>query len=292
MDQGWPVTARQFKDYLLSCGRAPRTAETYVANLSQFWRDCRRWEITPYEADRHLLRGWVADRLAIASGQRVHNQMAALRLFYAWLNEVGYRDDDPTQGIKVKRGRSLPTDPLSDNDIAALLSAAKTERDRLIILVLAATGMRISELASLTAEDINWRDGTLKVKGKGDKERVLKPQAAVLQRLRAFMGMFAAGPIWLSQQRQEPLSAQQLRKIIYHLGERAQVASVHPHRLRASFATAYIDQYADIQALQGVMGHESIETTARYSESSRQRRGLKQMEELDMVTKLTRGKTA
>ena len=122
--------------------------------------------------------------------------------------------------------------------------------------------------------------------GKGAKERLIRPDPGVLSRLRAYLGMFPTGPIWLSQHRGQPLSAHQIRKILYEVADRAKVVGVHPHRFRSTFATAYIDQHGDIQALQGVLGHESIETTARYSEYTRLKRGLEQTSTLDLMRRL------
>lgn len=280
----WRTTSKQFRDYLITEGRSEGTANTYVANLWGFWRACARYEITPYEADRAMIREWMSDRLEQVSASRVHNDLAALKLFYKWLvTDVRDRTDNPTDGLRVKRTKKLPTKPMTNNEIECLLLHCKSERDRLIILMLGATGARISELAGIHAEDIDWSTGLVTIRGKGDKERLVAPRMDVLNRLRAFLGMFPAGAIWLSQQNQSPLAAHQIRKILYRIASEAKIEDVHPHRLRASFATAYIDQHGDIQALQGVMGHESIETTSRYTEYTKQKRGLEQMRRLDFL---------
>ena len=278
--QSWEPTRRNFTRYLLSSGKAPNTASTYASNLSIFWRYCAQYEISPYDADRAMLRDWIASRLAAVSSARVHNDLAALRLFFGWLRETRDRDDDPTTGVRVKRTKALPTEPLQQTDLDQLLAACLDERDRLMLLMLAATGLRISELASLTAEAIDWQRGLIKVLGKGDKERLVAPAPDVLAQLHAWTGMFPTGPLWLSKHLHQPLSAHQIRKILYDVARRANLSSIHPHRFRSYFATQYIEQFADIQALQGVMGHESIETTARYSEATRQRRGLDMMRAL------------
>lgn len=281
---GWRETERDFRNYLITSGRSEGTAKTYVSNLSIFWRWCMRHECSPAEVDKATVRAWVADRKADVSDQRAHNDLAALRHYYAWLKDERLREDDPSEGVKVKRGKRLPTEPLAAVDLEALLAACKNERDRLIVLMLAHTGLRISELAGLRCEDINWTAGEVRVIGKGNKERRITPNPEVLARLRAFLGMFPSGPIWLSLVQHRALSAHQLRKILYEIADRARVEDVHPHRFRALFATEYVEQFGDIQALQGMMGHESIETTARYSEYTRQRRGQEQMRRLKFGT--------
>lgn len=276
----WGQTQRDFRDFLVTTGRSEGTARTYCSNLSLFWTWCTRHECLPQEVDREAIRSWLAERRKSVSAARAHNDLAALKLFYAYLRDIRLRDDDPTENVRVKRDKRLPTEPLALSELDSLLAACKDERDRMIILMLAHSGMRISELASLRAEDIDWQKGEIRIVGKGGKERRLAPNMEVINRLRAFLGMFPSGSIWRSKRAGQALSAHQIRKILYDIAERARVEDVHPHRFRSFFATEYVEQFGDIQALQGVMGHESIETTARYSQYTRERRGLEQMRKL------------
>lgn len=287
--QGWDATLTYFRNFLLTSGKSPGTARTYCSNLNGFKTYCARYEIMPDEADRNLIRSFLTERLGTVSAQRSHNDLAALKLFYAYLIDVRYREDDPTIGLRVKRPKSLPTKPLLDNELQALLSACTSERDRLLLLVMASTGVRVSELCGMTAEDIDWERGIIKIRGKGSKERIVAPTADVLGRLHAYVGMFPSGPIWLSQTHQTQMATQTIRNLLLRIAERAHVDGVHPHRLRSTFATAYIDQHGDIQALQGVMGHESIETTSRYTEYTKEKRGLQQMRSLRFVEELAAG---
>ena len=88
--------------------------------------------------------------------------------------------------------------------------------------------------------------------------------------------------IWRSHW-DRPLSGHQIRKIIYEIAERAQVPEIHPYRFRAYYAIEFMGRFKDIQALQAVLGHTSIETTQRYSQSTRQARGLAAMREFGIV---------
>jgi site-specific recombinase XerD len=282
----WGQTSVEFRRYLLSSGKAQATATTYVSNLRQFHDWCARYESRPHDMDRATVRNWIADRRTAVSAARAHNDLASLRHFYTWLIELGYRDDDPTTGIKVKRAQTLPTEPVWKGEFDALLAACDNERDRLIILMLAATGLRISELADLDAKDIDWQHGTIQVHGKGEKERRIAPNPEVLGRLHSFLGMFPEGPLWISRHIGKPLSAHQIRKIIYTIAERAHVENIHPHRFRAMFGTNFIEQMGDLQALQGAMGHSSPETTARYTQWTKERRQLEQMRGLNLTDRL------
>lgn len=276
----WGATSHEFHDFLVTTGRSEGTARTYISNLSLFWSWCTRHECLPQEVDREAIRSWLAERRQTVSAARAHNDLAALKLFYAFVRDLRLREDDPTENVRVKRDKRLPTEPLHGGELDTLLAVCKDERDRLILLMLAHTGLRISELASLRGDDIDWVRGEIRVIGKGGKERRIAPNPEVLNRLHAFCGMFPSGHLWKSKRAGQPLSAHQIRKILYEIAERAKLEDVHPHRFRALFATTYVEQFGDIQALQGVMGHESIETTARYSEYTRERRGLNQMRSL------------
>ncbi len=285
MADDWQRTVGPFSRYLLSCDKSPETVRTYCSGVKLFWQWCAQFEMTPYEARKQDLRDWIASRLQVVGTSRVHNDVAGIHWFYAWLKEISYREDDPSDTISIKRRKTLPTKPLATDELSRILDACGDERERLMILVMASTGARISEVAALQTEWIDWQRGVIKIVGKGEKERLLAPAASVLERLHVFLGMFPApGPVFLSKWGR-PLAAHQIRKILYRIGDAAKIDHIHPHRLRSLFATEFMEQFGDIQALQVVMGHESIETTARYSEWTRERRGLAQMRKLDLGTR-------
>ena len=135
----------------------------------------------------------------------------------------------------------------------------------------------------MRAEHIDWQRGLITITGTGNKQRLVAPPRDTLGRLHAYVGMFPEGAIWLSQKGGNPLSGHQIRKIIYEIGKRAGVDEVHPHRFRSAFATQYLQQFRDIQALQGVLGYESIETTAVYPAWIKERRGLDFMRQMDFA---------
>lgn len=283
LDGDWDSVARDYRDYLKSIGRSQETIRTYAYAIGQFWRWCCDHETDPRTIESPIVRRWISERQEHVSAQRAHNELAALRHFVALCREMHWRDDDPTTNVRVKRGKAPPTAPLEDWEIEAMLRACTLERDRLILLVMAYTGMRIAEVAALEAQDVDWAHNSLLIRGKGDKVRRVFPAEDVMGRLHAFLGMFPEGPLWTSQKRQQQLSAHQIRKILYGIAERARVEHFHPHRLRAYLATKHMDQYGDIQALQAILGHESIETTARYSQTTRERRARDQMRAIRLV---------
>lgn len=272
--------AEGFGRHLLTTGKSPETVRTYTSALSLFWRWCERHECTPVEIDRDGIRAWLMARSAEVSSTRVHSNLAGLRLFYEWLIEDAYRSDNPTKNLKWKRTQTLPTQPLDMPDVNALYRACQNERDRLIVLLLVYSGVRITEFASMTAEDIDWFKGTVVIKhGKGDVARHVSPAPEVMGRLHSYLGLMPNGYIWRSLRDKKPMSAHQIRKIIYAITDRAGLNHVHPHRFRSTFACEFLDQFdGDIHALKGAMGHKDISTTARYAKAAELRRGLAKMQ--------------
>ena len=277
-DDPWDSVARAFRIYLTAKGRSPETLRTYVYAVGMFYRWCAERETSAYDVDRYAFRQWLAERLETVSSRRAHNDLAALRSFYAMLNEDGYRDDDPTKGATVKRTKSEPTEPITPDQLQRVVYACRNHRDRLLIMMFAYTGLRIAEMTALCAEHIDWDRSLIHVRhGKGDKARRVAVNPEVLGWLRSYLGMFPEGPVWRSESRVtrgEPLAQSSIRQIVYDAGERAGIPGLHPHQLRATYATQMIAQNGgDIQAVQGQLGHSSIETTAMYTYWTREQRG-------------------
>lgn len=278
----WSTLAVPFRRFLITDEKTPETARTYVNNAGRYWRWCISHEACPETADKPIVQTWLAERRASVSSGRVHNDLAAVRKLYEWLMDTGASTVNPTAGLRIKRPKVLPTAPLEGIDVDQLLGACRHERDSLIVLLLVYSGVRITEFANMLPEHIDWRRGEIRIFGKGEKERLVAPAEDVMDRLRLFLGLFYEGPLWLSLRRKLPMSGHQIRKVIYRIADEAGLANVHPHRFRSTFATEFMEQFGDIQALQAAMGHESIETTARYAEYTKHRRGLEKMRRLQI----------
>ncbi|MGE3844554.1 MAG: tyrosine-type recombinase/integrase [Vicinamibacterales bacterium] len=324
----------RFGAFLTATGRSGDTIRTYQSSAGIFMAWCEAQEIpAPEEATVEDVQFWLSERLAVVGRTRVSGDLAALRLFFQW------KGKSLPDTLRVKRQKVRPTRPLDQAQIEQLLLACDHDRERLMVLTLASTGLRIAELARLTVEDIDWNDGVILVHGKGSKDRRVAPPDWLMRRLRVFCGD-RTGRIWLShicwstcssckksfrwdilpdsqatrrrgearlekrrilrggrcpdcngpvETVQHPLTSNELRKVLYQIAKRAGLDSVHPHRFRATFATEFMDSFGDLQALSFLMGHESVSTTARYAEHSKERRALAYMRELnDSALKWTR----
>lgn len=272
------------------------TARTYFNAYSRFVAWCYEREIDPESCTRECVERWVGERLLYVSRSRAYNDVAALRYFFSWLLSRGARADNPAAGIVVKRDRSVPTRPLTTPDLQTLLDACSAvpqfsphagaiARDRVMLLVMGSTGCRVGELEAMRVEDFDARTGELRLRGKGSKQRLAVLPDGIALELAGLLFGRRAGPMWLSRWG-NPMSVEQLRKRVYAIAKRAGLASVHPHRFRAGFATSFIEETGDLQALQVILGHESVSTTARYTEYTKQRRALDLMRRFNPTSAL------
>ena len=215
--------------------------------------------------------------------------LSALRAFYGQHLRLGAIATDPTALLEPPRlGRSLPK-ALSESDVDALLRADAGEgpealRDRAMLELMYACGLRVSELVGLPAAAVNLRQGVLRVMGKGSKERLVPMGEEAQHWLERYLGEARpalAGkrsllPLFL-QRNGEAVTRQQvwsgIKKRALAVG--IDVAKVSPHGLRHSFATHLLNHGADLRALQMLLGHASLSTTQIYTLVARE--GLKRL---------------
>lgn len=183
---------------------------------------------------------------------------ATLRTFHRWLVDAGLADHDPTSRIRAPKVRESIPDTLTEQEVRALIDAARTPRDRAIVLALYSTGCRSAELLGLHLRDLG--DGTLRLHGKGGRDRMglLTPEA----RRAMDAHLVERG---LSPGRLFDLSAMGLWKLLQRLAKAASLQRhISAHTLRHSFATHLLQRGADIRSVQLLLGHRKLETTAVY----------------------------
>lgn len=287
-----PVDAEEYLDWLvLTKGRSPNTIDAYRTDLVDYLAygaDCG-WSAASVTADGVL--AWVRARLDVGlAPATVRRGLTTVRNFHRWLVLEDLRPDDPTVTVELPRvPRGLPK-ALSEDEAAALVAAppgggAPARRDRAVLETLYGTGVRVSELVGLSLGDIDLPSASMRVLGKGSKERVLP-----LGRLaRAALGEWLAAPgrgemepeRWASRSDSEAvflnrrgarLSRQGVYQLVRRHGEAAGITSaLTPHVLRHSFATHLLDNGADIRAVQELLGHARVTTTQIYTSVSSER---------------------
>lgn len=280
----------EFADYLRFERRAsPRTVEAYV-------RDCRRMIETVRERGRRTpdslglqdLRAHMAaltDRGLAAS--TLARCRSSLRAYFRFLLGEGHLEADPTEGLEAPaRGRPLPH-VLSYESVLAILEAVPVEdelanRDRAMLEVLYASGVRITELTSLRVRDLMLDEGLAVVRGKGDKQRLVPFGGSAVRSVRRYLRDTRPGLDRRGQSRGvlflnhhgRPLSRTGAWKIVRRHVEAAKAAGarlghVTPHTFRHTFATHLLENGADLDAVQEMLGHADISTTQIYTHVDR-----------------------
>ncbi|OWY39764.1 site-specific tyrosine recombinase XerD [Xenophilus sp. AP218F] len=234
------------------------------------------------ELERALLQGVESEKPATRA-----RLTSALRRYYQHLLQSGLRQDDPSARLQTpKRGLRLPKS-LSEAHVEALLAAPDTGtlyglRDRTMLEVLYASGLRVSELVGLTLQQVNLLDGLVKTVGKGNKERLV-PLGEVAQEwlqryLREARPLLLAGQacdaVFITQ-RKAGMTRQMAWHLISRYAKRQGLPPVSPHVLRHAFATHLVNHGADLRVVQLLLGHADISTTQIYTHVARER--LKQL---------------
>jgi integrase/recombinase XerD len=226
--------------------------------------------------------GWLADR-QLSSSSRARN-LAALRGFYRFLRLEGRLDADPTECVESPRGwKKLPRF-LSAGEVERLLehpdrSTPAGLRDALLLELLYDCGLRISELAGLRLDQIDLESWVLRVRGKGEKDRLVPfgeaGRASIIAYCAAARGVSrraAGNPHLFPGARGGHLTRQRAWQVVRkHLRGAGITRAVSPHSLRHSFATHLLDNGADLRAVQLLLGHADISTTQIYTHLSRER---------------------
>ena len=264
-------------------GLAAATLSAYRSDLSQFssWLSCRGLGLE--EARRLDVLDFLSEH-AHWPPRTVARRLSALRGYYHYLEREGRIGSNPCDRVDAPRlGRPLPG-VLTEREVERLLAAPDLEtvfgiRDRAMLEVLYATGLRVSELVGLRTEQVNLIQGVLRVVGKGGKERLVPLGEPAVEWLERF---FARGRADILGAKRSPAlfptarGGAMTRQAFWHLVKRYAVRAgisrdISPHTLRHAFATHLLDHGADLRVVQMLLGHRDISTTQIYTHIARER---------------------
>jgi integrase/recombinase XerD len=261
-------------------GLSRQTLASYRRDLEGFarWRDGAGGGLPA--ADRGALFDYLAWRTRDNYSPRSNARLlSALRAFFAHALRRGVRKDDPTALLEPpKLPRSLPK-ALAESQVEALLAAPDIAtpaglRDRAMLELMYAAGLRVSELVQLPATAVNLRQGVLRVGGKGGKERLVPMGEEAQHWLQRYLdearprlaGKRALAPLFVNASGAAPTRQQFWQLVKRHAGAVGiDPGKVSPHGLRHSFATHLLNHGADLRALQMLLGHASLSTTQIYT---------------------------
>jgi integrase/recombinase XerD len=272
-------------------GLSRNTLEAYRSDLLQFGRflaerDSDALTTTGAEVSdflTQLARG-DGDAKPPASPATLHRKAACLRSFYRHLRRENMLDTDPTAALSSpRRGKRLP-EVLTRGEVQSLLSSPKGSdpsalRDRALLEVMYACGLRASEVIGLDVSDVDLEEGLLRARGKGSKERVVPVGRAAVAAMRLYVAHGRPALVRLAPERAlfvnfrgQALTRQGLYKIVRRHATSAGLADrMSPHTLRHTFATHLLSGGCDLRSVQEMLGHADVATTQLYTHLSSDR---------------------
>lgn len=281
----------QIIDYLhyltIERGLSQNTRKSYERDLEQYLTFLTEQHIKDWQAvDRVLLLSFLQQlQQSGKSSATIIRMVSSLRRFHQFLRQERFTDHDPMQHIdSPKKQQKLP-DTLSLSEVERLIETPDTKevlgiRDRAILEVMYATGLRVSELIGLQLKDLHLSMGLLQTTGKGDKERIVPLGDLAIQWIETYLE--EARPFLTRKHPEEShlfvnnhgkqLSRQGIWKNLKALVRKAGITkNVTPHTLRHSFATHLLENGADLRTVQELLGHADISTTQIYTHITKKR---------------------
>jgi len=260
-------------------GLSPRTVEAYARDLVEYLEALARAKVrAPRAVWQEHVRGHLATLGRRLSARSQARHLAAIRMFHRFLVAERHADSDPTELVETPRqARRLPIF-LTLEEVEALLEAPRDTtaaglRDRAMLHVLYATGLRVSELIGLSINSIQLDAGYLVARGKGDKERLVPLGRRAVAEVRAWLGR--GRPALLRGRASRalfvgPRGTALTRQGVWKLLRRHALAAgikkqLSPHKLRHSFATHLVERGADLRVVQAMLGHADLATTQIYT---------------------------
>jgi integrase/recombinase XerD len=280
-----PMVARFLDAVWMERGLSSNTLAAYRADLTALARWLADRGQTMLATSRGCLLDFIAWRVEAGARPRsTARQLSSFRRFFRFLMREGFIQEDPTAMIAMpKIGRSLPK-TLTEEEVDALLGAPVVtdplgNRDRTMLEVLYATGLRVSELVNLRYSQVNLNQGVIRVVGKGNRERLIPLGEEAVRWLNEFIAT-ARNEILLERQtdylfptrRGERMTRQAFWHIIKRYARKASVGhELSPHTLRHAFATHLLNHGADLRVVQMLLGHSDLSTTQIYTHVARER---------------------
>ncbi len=277
----WEHALKDYQHYLrLERGLSDNSIVNYSLDIQKLIKflNVNEISVSPLRIDEQTLQKFIYDASKSLNARSQSRLISGLKSFFNYLLFEDYRDSNPMELMESpKIGRKLP-DTISiaeiDKIIAAIdLSKPEGERNRAIIETLYGCGLRVSELINLKISDLFFKEGFIKVTGKGDKDRFVPISEYTQKYITLYQKEIrnhqdikpqATDTLFLNR-RGNRLTRAMIFTIVKRLTEAAGIdKKVSPHTFRHSFATHLLENGADLRAIQQMLGHESITTTEVY----------------------------
>ncbi len=278
------LLVRKYLEYLdAERNYAPMTIESYGTDLQQFLLFLQRESITlPAGVDKETLRAFIGTLFDAGLQKRsIARKIASLRSFFKYLKKQRVIGTNPTLRLVTPKAEKPLPSFLDEDAMLKILEEPDiaTEngcRDAAILELFYSTGIRLAELISLSVADIRRPGGTLKVRGKGRKERVVPVGRKALSAAERYLrwrerhpgGLHASDPLFLASGGGRIYPQAVGRVVRKYIARVSEVEKKSPHVIRHSFATHLLNRGADLRAVKELLGHESLSTTQVYTHVS------------------------
>lgn len=258
------------------------TIKAYRKDLEDFFSHCN---LNPEDVDMIDIRGFLSAQITSGKAKTtVSRKLATLRSFFRYLYQEGYIKNNQARLVSAPKPAIHLPNFLTVDDIFNLVQAPEgigfiPARDRAILELLYSSGLRVSEIAGLNIEDLNLKEGLVKVKGKGKKERLLPVGKKAIDSLELYLierkllkkkkaisnTSDSDNPLFLNRKGGR-LTDRQIRRIVVKYARRIGImGQIGPHTLRHTFATHLLQGGADLRVIQELLGHSSLSTTQKYT---------------------------
>ncbi|HOM30891.1 MAG TPA: tyrosine-type recombinase/integrase [Acetomicrobium flavidum] len=259
-------------------GYSENTVQAYISDLTKWFDFCARHAIDPFPPKHEFIAKFLKELAEQGKAKSSLQRYAAtIRSWNRYLSLEGLVDEEQWLPSLPSKEQKLPQ-ILSEGEVERLISSCRDgsilgDRDEAIFEIIYGCGLRASEACLLTTGDIDWHANTIRVKGKGDKERVVPLLGSIKEKLKKYVDTVRPqldkfGERWLFLTRTgRQLHREDLWRIVRRRGKAAGIPAIrlHPHVLRHSLATHMLRRGLDLRTLQELLGHASIATTERYT---------------------------
>lgn len=270
----------EFREYLIKVKKSSsNTVESYIRDVSQYFSYCASSQKDPLTADIDTLHAYL-DYLSIMGKSEATKTriIASLRCYYRFLISKGTVSENPADSIKLKKAEKKLPGILDSNEIVLLLSQPdgndyKSIRDKAMLELLYATGIKVSELIDLAVSDINLQIGILHLHNE-KKERIVPMYPAAVKTVANYLVNVRPAIVTdktedrlFTNMNGQPMSRQGFWKIIKHYAEKAGIKKdITPHTLRHSFAAHLLENGAQLKDIKEMLGHSDISSTQVYAQ--------------------------
>lgn len=271
---------KSYRNYLRMRNYSPRTLDSYeqvikhfgyyiwlrrntdITKLVFYWKDFDKARLDTSVDVTPII---VNDFLSFVSSMQTykpktfHRIISTLSSFYRFLYTQGVVTANPLTGIDRPRIKQQEVKYLKHNQVLRLIDSIEDPRDKLIVRTIYATGVRVSELCNMNIEDIDFDEHTIRIKGKGEKIRIVFVDDDTLGEILRFVGNRIVGPLFVGQQGKH-ISSRAIQHIFKHYAP----SGITPHKIRHSYASELYKRSKNLRVVQENLGHTSIKTTEIY----------------------------